>query len=135
MPIRVSYMCIRTLRAACEREKCGSTVSVAALMAATILPPGAGWAPAVRGSAGLASPAPPSLSMSRRDFSRIIVASPCRATIGGGIPLTNGIPRRLNAGMDKPEIVFLGTGPDWHVDRFAQRFTLHFAPGGDVTRL
>jgi hydroxypyruvate reductase len=41
----------------------------------------------------------------------------------------------LNALMDKPEIVFLGTGPDWYMDRFAQRFTLHVAPGGDAARL
>src|SRR3954451_21693930 len=113
MPTRVSNMCINTLRAACEREKCGSTVSVAALMATTHLPPGAGCADARAGSAAEARPAPPSLINSRRDVSRLIVFSP--ASLGNRL---NAIANQnaplhfdqwdsayLNANMDKPEVI------------------------------
>src|SRR4051794_23600551 len=138
MPTSVSNMCISTLRAACEREKCGSTVSVAALMAATSLPPGAGSAAAAIGSAALARPAAPSLTNSRRDVSRLIVASSCAvfdANHRRRRAFDQSDSAALNAGMDKPEIVFLGTGPDWYLDRFAHRFTLHLLPDGKIAGL
>lgn len=37
--------------------------------------------------------------------------------------------------MEKPEIVFLGNGPEWYLDRFAQKFTVHRLDDGDVGRL
>jgi hydroxypyruvate reductase len=37
--------------------------------------------------------------------------------------------------MMKPDVLVLGTGPDWYVARFAEDFTLHHAPDGDVGRL
>lgn len=37
--------------------------------------------------------------------------------------------------MKKPEIVFVGTGPDWYIERFAKDFTLHLLPDGDPKAL
>jgi len=37
--------------------------------------------------------------------------------------------------MPKPEIVFVGGGPDWYVRRFAEDFTLHRLPDGDAGAL
>lgn len=37
--------------------------------------------------------------------------------------------------MSKPEIVFVGGGPDWYIQRFADDFTLHRLPDGDAGQL
>lgn len=37
--------------------------------------------------------------------------------------------------LSKPEIVFVGGGPDWYIQRFAQDFRLHRLPDGDPANL
>jgi lactate dehydrogenase-like 2-hydroxyacid dehydrogenase len=37
--------------------------------------------------------------------------------------------------LPKPPVLVLGTGPDWYLARFAEAFTLHHAPDGDVGKL
>ncbi|QIE55528.1 2-hydroxyacid dehydrogenase [Pikeienuella piscinae] len=37
--------------------------------------------------------------------------------------------------MSKPEILFVGDGPDWYLQRFAQDFVLHRLPGGGAAAL
>jgi lactate dehydrogenase-like 2-hydroxyacid dehydrogenase len=37
--------------------------------------------------------------------------------------------------MPKASVLVLGTGPDWFIARFAESFTLHHAPDGDVIKL
>ncbi|WP_436644482.1 2-hydroxyacid dehydrogenase [Microbaculum sp. FT89] len=37
--------------------------------------------------------------------------------------------------MTKPEIVFVGGGPDWYIQRFADDFRLHRLPDGDASVL